>query len=307
MRYYPILRGRMNELMAIRELAEDRRLHNVCPIIEPVKANPTLKKTLEELSKNEVMAYFVNNPQVGTYEADVTGNRELREGIEALVAESSIGRCMILAGPGEDDWLSDPPDLVLFTNENAWECERAAIGDRDVAFQIVSPLSISFLMASGNKIRLKDEFHRCSRNADYRKIQEEPFFTDYSDIRQFNFEGFSDYSIVGSEYAEGGFMPRAVAAHIVFPVEGEQKCAIRHFVSDERKDADRDTAGKYGEVVSQISAWLTCHNIEEMQTLGMQHLLDTVERGAFPGLGMLKRFTIMHHLELMGKLLDKWQ
>lgn len=40
--YYPILRGRQNELLAIRELLSADKLEKVVPIIEPVKASSTL-------------------------------------------------------------------------------------------------------------------------------------------------------------------------------------------------------------------------------------------------------------------------
>lgn len=46
--YYPILRGRQNELLAIRELLIDGKLDNVIPIIEPVKASSTLLSVLKE-------------------------------------------------------------------------------------------------------------------------------------------------------------------------------------------------------------------------------------------------------------------
>lgn len=307
MRYYPILRGRMNELMAVRELAEKGRLKNVRPIIEPVKANPTLKKTLKGLSDNGTEAYFVTNPQVGTYNTDLLGNENLREEIEKLLAESSVKKCMVLNGSEQSCWLRDRPDLLLFTNENAWECERAKIKESGQKLKLAAPLSISFIMAQEDKIRVKDEFVRRKRNADYRGVAPEPFMADYSDIEGVGFKGFADYSVVGAEYAEGGFMPRAVAAHIVCPVDNEHRCEIHHFVSSEYMDADRDTAGKYGEVVEQINDWLLRCDMEEMRTIGMDYLIKTYKDGSFPGLGMLKRFTVMHHLELMDNLLDEWQ
>ena len=46
--YFPYLRGRQFELIALRELLEGKRIsEKVIPIIEPVKPSSTLLKTLE--------------------------------------------------------------------------------------------------------------------------------------------------------------------------------------------------------------------------------------------------------------------
>lgn len=51
--YFPYLRGRQFELIALRELLEGKRIsEKVIPIIEPVKPSSTLLKTLETFVKN---------------------------------------------------------------------------------------------------------------------------------------------------------------------------------------------------------------------------------------------------------------
>lgn len=47
MKYYPYLRGKQYELLALREISEvDSTGSVICPILEPIKLSPTLKKTL---------------------------------------------------------------------------------------------------------------------------------------------------------------------------------------------------------------------------------------------------------------------
>lgn len=57
--YYPFLRGRQNELLALQELLKNSKLsENIVPIIEPVKMSPTLLKTLrlfEERDRKSVV------------------------------------------------------------------------------------------------------------------------------------------------------------------------------------------------------------------------------------------------------------
>lgn len=49
--YYPLLRGRQNELLAIKELLDASALSSkIVPVIEPVKLSPTLVNTLSAFS-----------------------------------------------------------------------------------------------------------------------------------------------------------------------------------------------------------------------------------------------------------------
>ena len=50
--YFPYLRGRQFELIALRELLEDDLIGNkIVPIIEPIKPTSTLAKTLSFYSE----------------------------------------------------------------------------------------------------------------------------------------------------------------------------------------------------------------------------------------------------------------
>ncbi|CDX00718.1 sce7725 family protein [Desulfitobacterium hafniense] len=50
--YFPYVRGRQYELLALRELVSNNLLGDyVVPIVEPVKLSPTLIKTMSEYIK----------------------------------------------------------------------------------------------------------------------------------------------------------------------------------------------------------------------------------------------------------------
>jgi hypothetical protein len=52
--YFPYLRGRQYELLALCELVDSQRIGNhIIPIIEPVKPSSTLTKTLNLFIQNE--------------------------------------------------------------------------------------------------------------------------------------------------------------------------------------------------------------------------------------------------------------
>ena len=52
---------------------------------------------------------------------------------------------------------------------------------------------------------------------------------------------FSDYSVIGGEYVDGGFSPLAIAIHIVYFDEANE-LRVKHFVSDSNND--RSNPGK---------------------------------------------------------------
>ena len=64
--YFPYLRGRQFELIALRELVENKLIgKHIYPIIEPVKLSSTLTKTLETYKKNDKNLTIIMNPCVG--------------------------------------------------------------------------------------------------------------------------------------------------------------------------------------------------------------------------------------------------
>ena len=60
--YYPILRGKLNELLALRELAQ-LELKKFIPVIEPVKNDiKALVKTIQTLNSNAIEPYIRGGP-----------------------------------------------------------------------------------------------------------------------------------------------------------------------------------------------------------------------------------------------------
>ena len=69
--YFPYLRGRQYELLALRELAVNNLLGDqVIPIIEPVKLSPTLVNTMDDYIKVGHPIAIIRNPAVGTFMSD---------------------------------------------------------------------------------------------------------------------------------------------------------------------------------------------------------------------------------------------
>lgn len=135
---------------------------------------------------------------------------------------------------------------------------------------------------------------------DYQKVLDEFFSADHLYYRDDNNIGFSDYSIIGKDYSETGFAPYAVALHIVY-FDSEENLRIAHFVSDSNEDIS-DPAKKFKEAVEKMVHW---NQERGIQTKGINLLERAYREGKYPGLGVIKKYTIMHHMELISQYLEK--
>ena len=90
--YFPYLRGRQFELIALRELVEKGVLSNrITPIIEPVKLSSTLVKTIETYGENCKQLAIITNPKVGSFSSDAKEekNQKLKESLSACLKENN--------------------------------------------------------------------------------------------------------------------------------------------------------------------------------------------------------------------------
>ncbi len=66
--YFPILKGKQNELIALRELSANISAQYIKPVIEPVRENISpLKRTIQQLAEHEIVPLVVINPSLGDY------------------------------------------------------------------------------------------------------------------------------------------------------------------------------------------------------------------------------------------------
>jgi hypothetical protein len=147
----------------------------------------------------------------------------------------------------------------------------------------------------------EDKFYKKKHNADYRKQEDEFFSEDHLCFHEESYVGFGDYSIIGNEYVEGGFAPYAVAIHIVY-FDADDNLRIRHFTPDSNEDIS-DVAGKYYEAVIKLARWYSDGQHRQL-TAALNILLAHADKGYYPGLPTIKKLSIMHHLELMGRYLN---
>ena len=184
---------------------------------------------------------------------------------------------------------NDPNQLITYTK---------VVCDHQPMCTLVPDQGIFRRTIRQNRVLLEDHFVKRDKNADYVGITSEFFSSDHLFYKADGYIGFSDYSIVGSSYSESGFAPYAVVIHIVY-FDENKNLQVAHFVSDSNEDI-KDVAGKFGEAVEKLVKW---NRIQQIDTYGISQFENAYKKGIYPGLGVVKKYSIMHHLELMSRFL----
>jgi len=302
--YFPYLRGKQYELLALRELVEGKLLsRHVIPIIEPIKISTTFKSTLDVFAKTDLQIGLVFNPTVGElHDVGIAAIEKLKSVItintvipSVLINDNAVS-CLEMM---EYEDIPKKNTLVILK-------DRDYLGIYEKAFATEPPLYTMLPQdrkmchtIKNDKILFHDKFNKKPRNADY--TDDEFFSDDHLFYLEDGYQGFGDYSIVGNEYQEASFAPFAVAIHIVY-FDKEYSLRIKHFISDSNDDTS-DVAGKFSEALSKLERWSNKIPVKQ-QTKGFKIFLKHFSNGTYPGLPTLKKLSIMHHLELMSKYLD---
>lgn len=310
--YFPILRGRQFELLALRECLNNNILsEKIIPIIEPVKVSSTYTKTIDTFIAEKRKIAIVHNPQVGTWEKDLAkdSNSKIKEKIYAQFNDPSVLHSLYVT-PDLSNNISTFQDkeipidsiILICNNPEYIDYYENVIGTDTPLYNIIPDKSDFRRRIRTNRVICDDHFPKQSRNIDYSDIDTEFFSSDHIYYEDDGYKGFSDYSVVGKDYNETGFAPYAVAIHIVY-FDEKSNLKIAHFVSDSNDDIS-DPARKFSEAVKKLVNWNEHMNLN---TLAMREFKAAYENQTYPGLGVVKKYSIMHHLELMSQYLDKEQ
>lgn len=308
--YFPILRGRQFELLALRECINKNILSNrVVPIVEPVKISSTYIRTVDSFIKVGKSIAIIRNPQVGFWGKDLNkeSNAKIRDQvydqlkstnvISSFHVTSQLEACIDHAFQNE---ISIDSLLLLCTKSEYIDYYEKIISDNRPLYNLIPDRGDFRRRIRPNRVICEDHFPKKMRNIDYSDINSEFFSSDHLFYAYDGYKGFSDYSVVGEEYSETGFAPYAVAIHIVY-FDEKNILRIAHFVSDSNNDIS-DPARKFAEAVKKLIEW---NKTMKYDTAGIQEFEAAYHNQIYPGLGVVKKYSIMHHLELMSRYLDR--
>lgn len=309
--YYPYLRARQFELIALRELcAEEAIQGTVTAVLEPVKESiSNLNLANKVMVDHKAKAYLILNPFVGEMHGDTvyfceylrmldqcaylpafhyTNNAKY---IEQMVAKFNLQECMIICYSNYTD------DAILRTL-----CARDFVS-HIMVFEPQKNRSLDrhLHVLGKNYIRLDDEFEKQEKNADFLNIAAHKFTEEHLFYTQDSYQGFSDFTVLPSEYSEGGSTPRAVAIHLTYVNdEEENQIWIRHFTS-ETNDSIANVQGKFEEAAQKALEFCTQKKLDNSAILELRSYYD---EGRYPGLGTVKKISIKNHLLVVSSFLS---
>lgn len=306
--YFPILRGRQNELIAVRELQGEGLLEYVTPIIEPVKASSTLMSVLEQFRDDEKPIVLIDKPIVGSFEKELSQSPKYKEKLDAVISKSSqlIKMSYCRDEVSSDEVTNSPHRWAYYLNSDNRRNYEDACGLREPDYTVIAGGGRNHRIARGQRITLDSAFVPQKRNADYCEREEDFLSEEFYYFADEGADGFADYSVIGEEYSEGGFTPKVVALHLVHLSEDGHQLRMRHFTSSPT-DESKDTGLKFHEALGLLIEWAEGHSKLLRSTYALEQMQKIYSEERFPGLGVAKRLAIMHHLELVNVLLEERQ
>lgn len=297
--YYPFLRGKQFDLLALQALLKDELLSEaIVPIIEPVRDSATLKKTIQLFDQKKRGLYIIENPLVGTYRlfADRKYTWQLKH--------TSVKRAWFLLAESEPDESAaiGTEDLLIIDRNASARRLEALLQLRERPNLFLIPDEGRYRQAAARRIVLRSAFQPRSRVEEYGEKADDFFTDDHLFYKKEGALGFSDYTIEGRRYFDKGGPSRAIALHITY-FDAYQNLRVKHFVSDSNEDA-KEQGQKFFEALAKLSSWYARNQDQLLLTTGLAALLAYRQANKFPGLGTIKKWSLAHHLELVGSYLD---
>lgn len=304
--YLPYLRGRQNELLALKELINNKLMGDkIIPIIEPVKLTGTLISTINLFNDQNRKLIVIQNPQVGNFLEEIKESR-LKDNYYNLIGNKNILKGIIATDNLDKDikilelnQVQYDNVVVVLNNEKYIDLYRNKFNRGNIPLYTLMPDKRAFRREiNANKVILEDYFKKRERNTDY-PCEPEFFSADHTDYYIDKFQAFSDYSIIGEQYSESGFAPYAVAIHIVFFNENNE-LYVKHFVSDSN-DSIKNPAKKFSEALRKLIDWKNKLGID---TYALDIFDDYFRKQQYPGLGVVKKLSLMHHIQCINDYLE---
>lgn len=315
--YYPYLRGKQFELLALREFSSEfKNNHTIVPIIEPVKKQVNgLNAAALSMIENGMKFAVILNPSDGDYRHTGIDN-DILMSLTALTddrdnwipayiykhngktlldhaKQNNLSNLMIIFPSGAD--VNDE-ELMEFLSKD------------EVAFVVSGNLSNNrsargrLLRLGKALISLEDRFNERPRNADYANEVDEIFSEDFAYYQDDRLAGFADFTPMAKDFIEGGMLPYAIAIHLTYQKSDDQ-IFVHHFVSDNNFDQS-NIRGKFHEAAVKIAPFFNNNGL--YHTSAVDELIRRAESDdGYPGLGYIKKLSVKNHLELITHILPE--
>lgn len=315
--YYPYLRGKQFELRALRDLTKLLPDYtNVCPIIEPLKDDQAgIRAAMADMLGFGMPFALILNPCRGDFAND--------KGAFAKDAIDYINR------PASAKWIpaflvDQGVDFVKKVLRTYSLNKIMLVSQEGVDFDELKDLldsgNVEYVVASESRtlfrkikhsyrriklIRLDDKFPAVKKNNDYRdtdeaKNEDQAFSEEHLFYKDDNIAGFSDYTLITKELSDGGALPYVVAIHLTY-FGKENEFRIHHFLSDSNVNGRENIQKKFAEAAIKVEHFFAKRKKDK--TAAVNVIVNYMKEGHYPGLGSLKKLSILHHIQLVDKYL----
>ncbi len=309
--YFPYLRARQFELIALRELVLEKVLQNkIIPVLEPVKESfSNLNLAHKVFQENNFKPFLIVNPLEGEFSGDTELFLDYLKNLEnchylpsfhykdnfdyiiSKIKEYHLSECLIICF---DNFTDENNLKQLYDNTNVTK------------IMLLDPnknRNLDRKLKGYNKfyIRLDDIFEKQQKNADFLEIQAHKFSEEHLYYKAENYNGFSDFTILPKEFIEGGMLPRAVVIHLTYiNAASNNEIWIRHFTS-ESNDTNSNVQGKFAEAAQKAIQFCETNGFRNS---AIDELKNYLNEARYPGLGTIKKISIKNHLLIISKFLD---
>lgn len=295
MMYFSYFRGRQYDLLALKDIAEQRCLPpNIIPIIEPVRDIRVLPQTVAAFMAANHPLVVIANPTVSDY---VLTQQKLHDWHEWANDPNLIVGHILTPTTLPDDVTpsTDQPTLLIAHHYDELVAVQHAGWLETPTYLLVPPEARVRQLVSRSSISLFDHAWLPDHDQTYANLVDGFFSDDWVLADLLGYQGVSDYTIGGHYYSEHGYPAKAVTLHLTY-FAGEQ-LRIHRFVSDDRTDFSHPKE-KFFQAVAKLAAWLP-QQPTAVQTPAAKQLAAYHEQQHFPGLGVVKRLSLVHHLQMM--------
>lgn len=307
--YYPYFRGKQFELLAIRETAGVMAESGFTPIIEPVRETLNgLERTLKSIKENDGKAIVIINPACGDHSTDGQSIAQLLKNEFSTYGKFSVGilldKSMTIV-QADNLLRSNLVHKVTFIHAGFDEPKalHEKFGNDYTHVFISNHCSKAYRkhFSDSERILIQDGFVK-RRNADH---PDSEFFSDlHLNFEEEGMNGFGDFLIVGDEFSESGGPAYAVAIHLTYiNTKRENEMYVYHFVSTTR-DTPTDPAGKFSQSLEKLMDALNSGESMLLETTAIKEFRRLHNPSHFPGLGIVKKLSMIHHIETLADFMD---
>ena len=315
--YFPILRSKQYELLALRACKQKLSNSNVItPIIEPVRENSRdTIRCIRELTEINADHIVICNPQIGEYAG--MGQRSLNELIEEIKQESNLTKFAFCIH--EETSVAELRAFeeitanrrVSLIHQSSYEAPEElssimSLNTFDYHFFIEQGTSRNYRRQFPRdlSVNIQDRVRKVARNADYANHPNEFFSDQHLTFQDDGLLGFGDFTILGDFFREGGGQAHVAAIHISYEQLSSNEIWIQRFLSGLHTVA-LPASELINEALMPFITFIEGHPEILEYSDACRELIEIHEEGRATNLGYIKKLIVWHHLELVDHLLSR--